>query len=92
MHPFHPLSGHEFELLYRRLNWGVDRVYYHDSSGRLRSLPAAWTSVVAPDPVIIIAAGRAYFRVEDLLAMVALVAELREVKGADGTAEGGKEA
>jgi hypothetical protein len=57
-------------------------VYFHDRRGRLRSLPAAWTSVVAPDPAIAVAGGRAYFRVEDLRALATLVAELKKAKGA----------
>jgi hypothetical protein len=65
-------------LLYRRQTWGVDRVYFHDRRGRLRSLPAAWTSVVAPDPAVTIAAGRAYLRVEDLCALAALIATLKK--------------
>jgi hypothetical protein len=39
-------------------------------------MPAAWTDVEGPDPFLVVSAGRACFRVEDLLALVALVAEL----------------
>ena len=56
-----------------RRNWGEDRVYFHDSEGRLISLPAQWTSVVADDPFVAIAAGRSHFRVEDLLKLVRLI-------------------
>ena len=84
VHPFHPLYGQEFELITYRNNWGEDRVFFHDSDGRLRSMPASWTSVAAPDPFVAMAAGRALFRVEDLLALVALLRRLeggREVSG-----------
>jgi hypothetical protein len=47
--------------------WGEERVYYRDQAGRLRFLPARWTSLAAPDPFICTAAGRAYFRLEDLI-------------------------
>jgi hypothetical protein len=73
VHPFHPLNGERHELLDRRSNWGEDRVMFHDREGSLRWLPASWTSVVGPDPFVVLSAGRALFRVEDLLALVALV-------------------
>lgn len=76
MHPFHPLHGESYELLSYRSNWGEDRVLFHDREGRLRSLPASWTSVVGPDPFVVLSAGRALFRVEDLLALVERVRSL----------------
>jgi hypothetical protein len=33
----------------------------------MRFMPAQWTSVAASDPFVATAAGRAWFRVEDLL-------------------------
>ena len=39
-------------------------------------MPAAWTDVEGPDPFLVVSAGRASFRVEDLLALAALVAGL----------------
>jgi hypothetical protein len=33
----------------------------------MRFLPARWTSLAALDPFVLAAAGRAYFRLEDLL-------------------------
>jgi hypothetical protein len=56
-----------------RHNWGEDRVYYHDEAGDLVSVPAAWTSACAPDPVVVISAGRSVFRVEDLLELASLI-------------------
>ena len=73
-HPFHPLSGQEIDFVDHRPHWGEDRVFYRDREGHLASLPARWTSLVTADPV---AAGRAEFRVEDLMALVALIARLR---------------
>jgi hypothetical protein len=49
-HPFHPLCEQEFEFVARRNSWGEDRVCFHDERGELKSLPAAWTDVVEPDP------------------------------------------
>jgi hypothetical protein len=55
-------------------------VYFHDDAGRLRHLPAAWTSAAAPNAFEAISAGRSQFRVEDLLRLVALIARQIEVK------------
>lgn len=43
---------------------------------RVRSMPAGWTDVEGPDPFLVLAAGRSAFRVDDLLALVRLLAEL----------------
>jgi hypothetical protein len=73
-HPFHPLFSQELEFVKRRKNYGNDdRVYVYDTAGELVSLPAGWTDVVAEDPFVVIAAGRAPFRTEDLLELVGLV-------------------
>jgi hypothetical protein len=76
-HPFHPRFGQELAVAFRRCNWGEDRVFYRDCQGHLASLPAGWTSVVPEDPVVVMAGGRAHFRVTDLLELAALVARLR---------------
>lgn len=76
-HPFHPLFGQEIDFVFHRHNWGVDRVFFRDRHGHLASLPARWTSVVPEDAFVTVAAGRSRFRVEDLIALVALVRRLR---------------
>jgi hypothetical protein len=76
VHPFHPLRGQRFELVAYLHTWGEHRVFYHDEKGCLRSLPASWTSVVPPDPFVMVSAGRSAFRVGDLLALAALCREL----------------
>ena len=63
------------ELTARGREWGEDRVYYRDQAGRVRFLPARWTSLATPDPFILTAAGRAYFRLEDLLRLETRVKE-----------------
>jgi Family of unknown function (DUF5372) len=84
-HRFHPWFGREFEFVKRRKNWRDDRVYVFDEDGRLASLPAAWTDVVAEDPFVTVAAGRSPFRTADLLELAELVARLR---GRSGSAAG----
>jgi hypothetical protein len=75
-HPYHPLHLQEFELVLHAQNWHEDRVWFHDANGRLRALPASWTSVVGEDPFNVVAAGRALFRVEELLELGRLIATL----------------
>jgi hypothetical protein len=64
-------------VTYRR-NWGEHRVYFHDDTGRLVSLPASWTSVSPADPYVVISAGRSPFRVQDLLELAQLIARIRQ--------------
>ena len=77
IHPFHPLFGHSLELAAQAREWGEERVYYRDLTGRMRFLPARWTSVAVPDPFVLIAAGRAHFRLEDLIRLHDRVKELQ---------------
>ena len=87
IHPFHPLYRREFRLVTYRFNWGEDRVYFHDEGGRLVSLPAAWTSAVAPDPFVVVAGGRSFFHVQDLAELAALLNQIEE-EDSDGPGEG----
>lgn len=64
-------------LATRKQNWGEDRVMFFDANGQLRSLPAAWTDVDPPDARTDVAAGQSFFRVHDLLTLVALVGEIK---------------
>jgi hypothetical protein len=71
-HPFHSLAGNEYELVSQQRTWGQERVFYYDSEGRLKSLPANITNLFSSDAFTRISAGRSAFRVDDL-------AELREL-------------
>jgi hypothetical protein len=73
IHPFHPLHGQTFTLITYKHAWGENRVYYHNDSGKLCSLPASWTSVLPLDPVIVISGGRSPFRLSDLLELSRLL-------------------
>jgi len=57
-------------------------VYFHKESHKesehLVSVPANWTDVIAEDPVVQLAAGRALFRAADLIELVQML------KGLDG--------
>ncbi len=76
-HPFHPLHGRTYAMVTYRHIWGDHRVYFHDASGCLVGMPAQWTSVVAPDPCLVVSAGRSHFRVDDLLRLGGLIEEIR---------------
>ncbi|MBI3458151.1 MAG: hypothetical protein HY002_20445 [Candidatus Rokubacteria bacterium] len=80
-HPFHPLFGREFELVSRRQAWSYDRVCFHDDQGRLISLPAGWTSVVAEDPFVAMAAGRSALHIVALQTLASLVERWRRQNG-----------
>jgi hypothetical protein len=76
-HPFHPLTGREFELVGYAHTWGEHRVFFREADEeRVRSMPAGWTDVQGPDPFLVLAAGRSAFRVDDLLALARLLREL----------------
>ena len=72
-HRFHPLFGQSFEFVKRLQAWQSDLVYFLDAAGELVSVPTAWTDLVAPDPFVVVAAGRAAFRAEDLVQLADLV-------------------
>lgn len=77
IHPFHPLTGREFELVGYGHTWGEERVFYREPGSEVvRSLPASWTDVEGPDPFTVLGEGRSYFRVDDLLSLAGLLREL----------------
>jgi len=77
IHPFHPLFGQEFELVDRRTNWGENRVYFFDARGQVQSISASFTDVAGVDVFVDVAAGRSYFRFDDLIQLAALLERLR---------------
>ena len=83
-HPFHPWFGKTYLLVHYRHSWGQDRVYFHDESGTLWSVPARWTNVVADDPFVVVAAGRSPFRVTDLIQLNRMVREIKSQHPIDG--------
>jgi hypothetical protein len=64
-------------LVAQNREYGEERVYYRDQDGRLRFLPVRWTSLAAPDPFVLAAAGRAYFRLKDLIRLAEQMKELQ---------------
>ena len=84
-HPFHPLFGQQFDLVQVHHSWHEDRVHFRvGDGGRVESLPLSWTSLACPDPFRERSAGRALFRVEDLLCLVTLAQAMRHPLGEGG--------
>jgi hypothetical protein len=74
-------------LITYRSNWGEERVYFHDDLGRLVSLPARWTSVLPPDPVVLVGEGRSAFRVQDLRELAHLLRQIASRLAEAGTGD-----
>ncbi len=87
-HPFHPRRGQTLQLVDCRQTWGEDRVYFHDDAGQLARLPLQWTDVVPDDPTVVVGAGRAHFRYDDLCRLADLLVGL-QAASADGDADRG---
>ena len=66
------VEGREFMLVSYRKNWGEERVFF-DNGGTLISLPARWTDVLSPDPLVALSQGRSAFRADDLLELAELL-------------------
>jgi hypothetical protein len=76
IHPFHPYRNIEFEIdSVRRIAYEY-RVLFFNAKGRRSSVPLDWTDIGQKDPFVAVSAGRALFRVEDLLGLVRLIEEL----------------
>src|ERR1700681_3122761 len=84
-HPFHPLHGRVFQLIECRPTWGEYRVFFHDDAGQLRRLPQQWTDLGPADPVVIVGAGRAHFRYDDLVRLVDLLTRLTQLSRPTGS-------
>jgi hypothetical protein len=72
------LCGREFEVVDFRQSWGNNWVYFYDDKGELRAIRTRWTDWEEEDPFVAIAAGRALFRIDDLLRLVVLLEGLEE--------------
>jgi hypothetical protein len=59
--------------VFRRLNWGEDRVYFYDVDGKLKSFLTAITDLALINDFMRISAGRSAFRLDDLLQLRALL-------------------
>jgi len=75
-HPFHPLSGPSFVCGGERYNRYGARLLLPVDDETLCSVPLQGTDLVAPEPEVVMGAGRALFRVADLLELARLLSRL----------------
>jgi len=75
-HPFHPLSGRRLACVGERYNRYGKRLILQVDDEQICSIPPQWTDVGAADPESILGAGRAHFRLSDLLELADLVERL----------------
>ena len=63
---------------------------YPDEEGRVRSLPASWTTAGAVDPYVVLSAGRSLLHLQDLIALVETVRALLSVRESERAKAGGR--
>jgi hypothetical protein len=80
IHPFHPYKDTEFEIDQVRKVGVERRVFFFNQKGRKSSVPLDWTDIGPQDLFVVLSAGRALFRVEDLLGLVRLIGEINSAK------------
>jgi len=77
-HPFHPLSGREYRLVEYRRDWGREQAVFYDENEELIAVPVDWTDLTeTADPFVTLSEGRALARPADLLALSALIEEVK---------------
>jgi len=77
-HPFHPLCGGEYRLVEYRRNWGREYAVSRDQNNELIVVPVDWTDLrETTDPFLTLSEGRALARPSDLLALSALIKEVK---------------
>jgi hypothetical protein len=67
----------EFEIDIVRALAGGRRVFFFNQNGCKCSVPLGWTDLEQQDPFVVVSAGRALFRVEDLLGLARLLGEMK---------------
>ena len=68
VHPFHPLSGQDFEFVNFGHTWGDQKIWYRKAGEqRTRSMPSNWTDLEPVDPYVALSAGRSFCQPQDLL-------------------------
>ena len=82
-HPFHPLSGKQFDLVEHRCIFTESFVYFHDAEGHLREIPSAWTDFVKGDAFVELAAGCSQLHTGCLLELADLVGRLGKERSRD---------
>jgi len=76
-HPFHPLAGKELRRVGESHNVAGRRVVCVDGEGVAWAVPIEFTDLVEPSEELLASAGRAVLFVDDLMALAALVAQVK---------------
>ncbi|MBC8461405.1 MAG: hypothetical protein H8D67_25810 [Deltaproteobacteria bacterium] len=79
-HPFHPLHNKKFEIYSIKKPHGESRVYFYNMKSRMVSVPLRWTDIGPPDPFVKIAAGRSFFRADDLIRLYNLIQNIKQAQ------------
>ena len=66
-----------FDLIRYARSWRREIVEGQGKRGDVVWLPVAWTDAGPEDPFLVMSKGRSWFRVEDLVRLVALIEEVR---------------
>jgi hypothetical protein len=76
-HPFHPLFGQELTVLCRRRIDGEDFLFFQNVENHSNGISIHWTSLIPPDPYVVVSAGRSLFRPKELLELAQLLKDLK---------------
>jgi hypothetical protein len=80
-HPFHPLCGREYHLVEYRWGWGREYAVFCGENGERIAVPVAWTDLAeGTDPFVTLSEGRAFASPADLLALQALIEEVKSAR------------
>jgi uncharacterized protein DUF5372 len=82
-HPFHPLSGKQFDLLEHRRIYSESYLYFHDDCDEVRVIPAIWTDFGKMDAFVEMAARTSPLHARCLLELADLVQRMGRKKDAD---------
>jgi len=79
-HCFHPLYKSRFKLLEHHRNWGENKVGFFDDQDALSYMPVRWTDRFPPDVFTVFSKGRAYFSIDGLIELSALIKSLEQLR------------
>ncbi len=79
-HPFHPLFGQEFNILFHRCIYGEDFLFFQNAENHNNNISAHWTSLKPPNPYVEISDGRSLFRPRDLLELVQFAKDIKPAR------------
>ena len=79
-HPFHPLFGQEFNILFRRCIDGEDYLFFQNVENHNNNISAHWTSLKPPNPYVEISDGRSLFDPRDMLELVQFAKDIKPVR------------